>query len=109
MKASYSTVKALGDYIFHEGDTVILFYSSEKWVNHEGKLTKRCKRLLVTYGDLKTHIYISFLLESESISLSVFVELCSAIDCGPPDPSVHGISQARILEWVAIHFSRGFS
>ena len=27
----------------------------------------------------------------------------------PPGPSVHGISQARILEWVAISFSRGSS
>ena len=28
------------------------------------------------------------------------------MDCGPPGSSVHGISQARILEWVAIFFSR---
>ena len=28
------------------------------------------------------------------------------MDCSPPDSSVHGISQARILEWVAISFSR---
>ena len=28
-------------------------------------------------------------------------------DSFPPDSSVHGISQARILEWVAIPFSRG--
>ena len=35
--------------------------------------------------------------------------LCDAIDCGPPGSSVHGISQARILEWVVIFFSRGSS
>ena len=29
------------------------------------------------------------------------------MDCSPADSSVHGISQARILEWVAIPFSRG--
>ena len=29
--------------------------------------------------------------------------------CSPPSSSVHGISQARILEWVAIIFSRGSS
>ena len=29
------------------------------------------------------------------------------LDCTPPGSSVHGISQARILEWVAIFFSRG--
>ena len=27
------------------------------------------------------------------------------MDCSPPGSSVHGISQARILEWVAISFS----
>ena len=31
------------------------------------------------------------------------------MDCGPPSSSVHRISQARTLEWVAISFSRGFS
>ena len=28
--------------------------------------------------------------------------LCNLIDCSPPDSSVHGILQARILEWVAM-------
>jgi len=31
------------------------------------------------------------------------------MDCGPPGSSVHGILQARILEWVAMTSSRGFS
>ena len=31
------------------------------------------------------------------------------MDYSPPSSSVHGISQARILEWVAIYFSRGSS
>ena len=34
---------------------------------------------------------------------------CSPTDCSPPGSSVHGISQARILEWVAISFSRDSS
>ena len=33
--------------------------------------------------------------------------LCNPMDCSPPGSSVHGISQARILEWVAVPFSRG--
>ena len=33
--------------------------------------------------------------------------LCDPIDCSLPGSSVHGISQAGILEWVAIPFSRG--
>ena len=32
---------------------------------------------------------------------------CDPMDYSPPVSSVHGISQARILEWVAISFSRG--
>ena len=35
--------------------------------------------------------------------------LCDPVDYSPPGSSVHGVSQARILEWVAISFSRGFS
>ena len=31
------------------------------------------------------------------------------MDCSPPGSSVHGILQARILEWVAIFFSKGSS
>ena len=35
--------------------------------------------------------------------------LCDPVDCSPPGSSVHGILQARILEWVAISLSRGYS
>ena len=35
--------------------------------------------------------------------------LLHPMDCSLPDSSVHGILQARILEWVAIPFSRRFS
>ena len=34
------------------------------------------------------------------------VRLCNPMDCSPPGFSIHGISQARILEWDAISFSR---
>ena len=33
--------------------------------------------------------------------------LCDPMNCSPPGSPVHAISQARILEWVAIFFSRG--
>ena len=35
--------------------------------------------------------------------------LCNSMGCSPPGSSVHEILQARVLEWVAIHFSRGSS
>ena len=35
--------------------------------------------------------------------------LCDPMDCSLSDSSVHGIFQARVLEWIAISFSRGSS
>ena len=35
--------------------------------------------------------------------------LCNPMDCSPPGSSLHGILQARKLEWVAIPFYRGSS
>ena len=35
--------------------------------------------------------------------------ICDPMDCSPSGSSVHGIPQARILEWIAIPFSRGIS
>ena len=35
--------------------------------------------------------------------------LCDPMDCSLPGSSVHGIFQARVLEWVAVSFSRGSS
>ena len=39
----------------------------------------------------------------------LYLILCDLMDCSPPGSSVHGILQARILEWVAIPFSSGSS
>ena len=33
--------------------------------------------------------------------------LCDPMDCSLPHSSIHGIFQARVLEWIAISFSRG--
>ena len=38
-------------------------------------------------------------------SLQSCLTLCDPMDCGLPDSSVHGIFQARVLEWVTIVFS----
>ena len=37
-----------------------------------------------------------------------YLTLCDPVDCSPPVSSVHGISQARMLELVAISYSKGF-
>ena len=69
---------------------------------------------MLYYTTLATHMSQSKLLLRAyySVKEKVFVTqscltLCDPMDCGPPDSSVHGILQARILEWVAILFSRG--
>ena len=39
-------------------------------------------------------------------SLQYCLTLCDTMDCSLPGSSVHGVLQARILEWVAISSSR---
>ena len=38
---------------------------------------------------------------------NLYLTLCDPMNGGPPGSSVHGISQARKMEWLAIFFSRG--
>ena len=45
-------------------------------------------------------------LKSESEVVQSGLTLCDLIDCSLLGSSVHGVFQARILEWVAISFSR---
>ena len=44
--------------------------------------------------------------ESESVNYLVVSDFCDSMDCSLPGSSVHGIFQVRILERVAISFSR---
>ena len=46
-------------------------------------------------------------VKSESVVIQSCPTLGNPMECSPPGSSVHGILQARILEWVAIPFSRG--
>ena len=46
-------------------------------------------------------------LDSKKVNVAQLCpNLCNPMDCSLPGSSVHGIFQARILEWVAISFSR---
>ena len=60
--------------------------------------------LITSYNVKKTSNSIS-----HAKSLQLCQTLCNPIDCSPPDPSVHGILQARIQECIAIPFFRGSS
>ena len=46
--------------------------------------------------------------ESESEVAQLCPTLSGPMDCSPPGPSIHGILQARTLEWVAISFSNAW-
>ena len=66
------------------------------------------------YYHISSLIWIFFYLlifsENESVLVTQLCPaLCEPMDRSPPGSSVHGILQARVLEWVAISFSRGSS
>ena len=56
--------------------------------------------------NIKVCVYIYFVVVQ---SLKSCLTLCDPMDCSLPGFSVHGIFQARVLEWVATSFSRGSS
>ena len=61
-------------------------------------------------GFLIAHQSLPWLLSPKwKWSRSVVSDSLRPVDCSPPSSSIHGILQARILEWVVISFSRGSS
>ena len=88
-------------------------YSRAHWTfpyRKDGKLLRLC-----WLHDLRQEYSILLLyLKSSKVHLKVLITqlcltLCDPLDCCPPGSFVHGILQARILEWVAILFSMGCS
>ena len=82
--------------------------------------------LIVSFAFISALIFkISFLLPTLGFSISSFSScfrceserevaqscptLCNPMNCSLSSSSVHGIFQARVLDWIAISFSRGFS
>ena len=67
---------------------------------------------ILTISALKFLVYTLTVTSEEKwvcvrASHSVVSDSCDPMDCSPSGSSVHEIFQARILEWVAILFSRG--
>ena len=62
---------------------------------------------------IKMYLTLQSILESMHKTCKAVAQscptLCNPMDCSLPGSSVHGISQARILKWVAISFFRGSS
>ena len=65
-------------------------------------------KFLASALNVLNHFYLlrTVWKENESVIHSV---LSNSLDCSPPGSSVHGILQARLLEWVTIPFSTGSS
>ena len=70
--------------------------------------------LVITF--IKIPLYPHFLISLVSLLCCVLcfvsqsgLTLCGSMDCSPSGSSVHGILQARILEWVTMPSSRGSS
>ena len=61
------------------------------------------KFLVIVFTELFVCVYVLVLVAQSCPTL------CDPMDHSPPGSPVHGILQARILEWVAISFSRGSS
>ena len=58
------------------------------------------------YGDNSVHCTGG---SGNVLSAKLYLTHCDPMDCSPPNSSVHEISQAGILEWVAISISKGSS
>ena len=88
-------------------------------VNNEKKIDQKTKTLIPWWPQVfllqPSHFLLSEMVENQyllSPGFSCLVTkscqiLCNPMDCSPPGSSVHGISQARILEWAAMLSSRG--
>ena len=80
------------------------------WVAIYGVSQSRTPLKRLSSSSSSTREYISIFL---SISAGSIAQSCpnlySPIDCSLPGSSVHGVFQARILEWVTISYCRGSS
>ena len=86
---------------------------------HRGQVL-RCKAssdMIYENGDVKNKtqtafyyiVYMFIFHKTVYVCAQACRTLCNSMDCSPPGSSVRGIFQARLLEWVAISFSRGSS
>ena len=90
----------------------LLTYLSGSWFlesQSTGSLFNFSVSLLLKWDDRSTFVFkmgkahrVVKVLVAQSC-----LTFCYPMDCSPPGSSVHGILQAKILECIAIHFSRG--
>ena len=64
---------------------------------------------LEAFVDFRPHLVLGWRCCLRAKSFTSSPTLCDPVDCTPPDSSVHGILQARVLEWGAMPSSGGSS
>ena len=89
------TIKLLWTYSMHLQVMVIWLWLLMLWNR---------KLMCIDLENQRTNLAHLCVLATQSC-----LTLCDPILCSPPGSSVHGILQARILEWVAMPSSRGSS
>ena len=101
IKGSLNTAQVFPCWIIH-GDqqglvapSSVIVTSSHRYVYKDKWVKKMCYFI-------QWNIWLCLVAQS-------YPTLCDPMDCSTPGFSVHGILSARILEWVAIFFSRGSS
>ena len=93
-----------------------LFHLQSQWLHHSGLCF--CSHIFLLVDSLPPSSTFKIL---DDIGPTCVIQMCvhakllqscltlCPMDCSPPGSSVHGILQTRILEWVAMPFSGGFS
>ena len=71
-------------------------------------LIKVEERMKAIYEEPTANIIFTVERKKESEDAQSCLTLCDPVDCSLPGSSVHGILQARVLEWVVIAFSLYF-
>ena len=90
---------------FHLAWNALQHLSSKIWAEGHGNKNKTANshvELKSIWKDLNNEMYVYSVTQ-------LCLTFCDHMDCSPPGSSVHGIFQARLVEWVAIPFSRGSS
>ena len=82
------------------------------WLSHNGRTHYwKCATFMLVWSTGHTRnvtgIPMMFWNCRQGCACSVYPTLCDPLDCSPPGSSVHGISQARKLQSVAISSSNG--
>ena len=110
----FNTLKSLTTYFFmlmikfwNRSDKFLLPFKSILW--RCLVLPLSCLYLCISHSEVNSFTLKWKERKKESEVAQSCPTLCNPVDCSPEGSSVHGILQARILEWVAISFSRGSS